>query len=199
MSSSDIFEAMHFLLYSIHMGALICAHILFLTANNHVLEKYRVPQNRPRRPRGEVEVELYSFFNLGARWWVVNATPRPRYPRERPGTHCIGSWVGSSVGLDGRKISPPPGFDPRNVKPVARRYTDWTNPPPLNFPRILGLKMLKWGFGIGKRIQKLVGELHVIYRISEYIKTMIEPFWTNESEVYYEELSSLKPEENGTL
>jgi hypothetical protein len=26
--------------------------------------------------------------------WVVNATPRPLYPRERPGTHCIGSWVG---------------------------------------------------------------------------------------------------------
>jgi hypothetical protein len=41
--------------------------------------------------------------------------------------------------------------------------------------------------------------LHVIYRISEYIKTMIEPFWKNESEVYYEELSSLKPEEKGTL
>jgi hypothetical protein len=33
----------------------------------------------------------YSFFNLGARWgWVVNVTPRPLYPRERPGIHCIG-------------------------------------------------------------------------------------------------------------
>jgi hypothetical protein len=30
-----------------------------------------------------IEVQLYSFFNLGARWrWVVNATPRPLYPRE---------------------------------------------------------------------------------------------------------------------
>jgi hypothetical protein len=27
---------------------------------------------------------LYSFFNLGDRWgWVVNATPRPHYSRER--------------------------------------------------------------------------------------------------------------------
>jgi hypothetical protein len=27
---------------------------------------------------------VYSFFNLGARWgWVVNATPRPLYARER--------------------------------------------------------------------------------------------------------------------
>ena len=30
-------------------------------------------------------------FNLGARQgWVVNSTPRPLYPQERPGTHCIG-------------------------------------------------------------------------------------------------------------
>jgi len=33
--------------------------------------------------------------------WVVNATPRPIYPRDRPGTHCIGGWLGSRVGLDG--------------------------------------------------------------------------------------------------
>jgi len=38
----------------------------------------------PRRPRGGVEVYIYSFFNLGTRWgWVVNVTPRPLYPRER--------------------------------------------------------------------------------------------------------------------
>jgi len=60
------------------------------------------PENRLRRPRGEVEVQLYSFFNLGARWgWVVNATPRPLYPRGRPGTRCIGGWVGAIAGLYG--------------------------------------------------------------------------------------------------
>ena len=26
--------------------------------------------------------------------WVVNATPRPLYPREWSCTHCIGGWVG---------------------------------------------------------------------------------------------------------
>jgi hypothetical protein len=25
---------------------------------------------------------------------VVDAKPRPPYPRERPGSHCIGVWVG---------------------------------------------------------------------------------------------------------
>jgi len=27
-----------------------------------------------------------------------------------------------------RKISPPPGFHPRTVQPVASRYTDWAIP-----------------------------------------------------------------------
>ena len=33
--------------------------------------------------------------------WVVNATPRSLYPQERPGTHCIGGWVGPRTGLFG--------------------------------------------------------------------------------------------------
>ena len=32
---------------------------------------------------------------------VVNATPRPLYLRETPGTHYIGGWVGPMAGLDG--------------------------------------------------------------------------------------------------
>jgi len=41
-------------------------------------------------------------------WWVVNATPRPLYPRERPRTRCIGGWVGPRAGLDGCGKSRPP-------------------------------------------------------------------------------------------
>jgi len=56
--------------------------------------------------------------------WVVNATPRPLYPRQRPVTRCVGGWVGPSVGLDGcGKSRPPPGFDPRNVQPYFFVYT----------------------------------------------------------------------------
>ena len=56
---------------------------------------------------------------------LVNTTPRPLYPQERPGTHCIGGWVGPRVGLDGREKSQPlPGFDPRTVQPVESRCTD---------------------------------------------------------------------------
>jgi hypothetical protein len=44
---------------------------------------------------------------------------RPRYPLYRR--------LGGPQGRSGRmrKISPPPGFDPRTVLPVASRYTDW--------------------------------------------------------------------------
>jgi len=38
--------------------------------------------------------------------------PAALYPWERPGTYFTGSWMGPRAGLDGRKITSPPGFDP---------------------------------------------------------------------------------------
>jgi len=60
--------------------------------------------------------------NLGAgKLWVVNATPRPLYPRERPGTHCIGGWVIHRAGLDEKKKSlPPPAPSFRSPDDSAR-------------------------------------------------------------------------------
>jgi hypothetical protein len=52
-------------------------------------------------PCGGVAVKRKLILYLGARrGWVVSTTPRPLYPRERPGTHCTGGWVGPRVGLD---------------------------------------------------------------------------------------------------
>ena len=46
-------------------------------------------------------------------------------PGKRPGTHCIGGWLGLRTGLSGcGKSRPPPGFEPRTVQPVASRRTD---------------------------------------------------------------------------
>jgi len=49
------------------------------------------------------------FHDRGTRrGWAVSSTPRPHfYPRERPGTHFTGGWVGPRPGLDGRKIFVP--------------------------------------------------------------------------------------------
>jgi hypothetical protein len=81
------------------------------------------PEQATMAHRG-LEIWLYSFFDLGARWeWVVNAMPRPRYPRGRPGTHCIGDQLGRTDCQDGcGKSRPPPAFDPRTVRPVPSRY-----------------------------------------------------------------------------
>jgi len=46
--------------------------------------------------------------------WVVNAMPRPSYPRERPGDHCIGAWVGHRAGLEGCGKSRPNGIRSRD-------------------------------------------------------------------------------------
>jgi hypothetical protein len=45
--------------------------------------------------------------------------------------HTLYKRLGRPQGRAGqvRKISPPPGFDPRTVQPVASRYTDYATPP----------------------------------------------------------------------
>jgi hypothetical protein len=58
--------------------------------------------------------------------WVVKATHRPLYPRERPGYRRLGGPQGRYGQV--RKISPPPGFDPPTVQSVGSRYTDWAIP-----------------------------------------------------------------------
>ena len=45
--------------------------------------------------------------------------PAALYPWERPGTHFTGGWVGPRAGLEGLKISFPPGFDPRPSRPQS--------------------------------------------------------------------------------
>ena len=70
------------------------------------------------------------FLDHGSRrGWGVSVTPgrflppgKTRYPLYRR--------LGGPQGRSGhvRKISPPPGFDPRTVQPVASRYTDWAIP-----------------------------------------------------------------------
>ena len=71
------------------------------------------------------------FHDRGTRrGWVVSSTPLAAlYPRERPGTHFTGGWVGSGADLDGQKISLPSGVRYRTVQPVVSRYTDWTTRP----------------------------------------------------------------------
>ena len=65
-------------------------------------------------------------MGVGGQLYAPAALPT----RKSPGTHCTGGWVGPRASLDGcgKSRSPPPGFDPRTVQPVASRYTDYVLP-----------------------------------------------------------------------
>ena len=54
-------------------------------------------------PEGECRYSSTLSFSsaLCGGGLVVKTTPRPLYPQERPGTHCIGGWVGPRAGLEG--------------------------------------------------------------------------------------------------
>jgi hypothetical protein len=58
---------------------------------------------------GGVEVMLYSFFNLGARWgWMVNATPRPLYFPERDPVAIVqeARWTPGPVWTGAENLAP---------------------------------------------------------------------------------------------
>jgi len=57
------------------------------------------------------------------------SAPRPGrlYPRERPGTHFTGGWVGPRAGLDGRKISIP--SDSIQDRPARSQSLYWLSYP----------------------------------------------------------------------
>ena len=59
------------------------------------------------------------FHHRGTRRGVSGQqhAPAALYPRERTDTHCTGGWVGPRAGLEGRKISSLPGFDPGPSSP----------------------------------------------------------------------------------
>jgi hypothetical protein len=80
--------------------------------------------------KGEAAVQLRPIRNLGARRrWVVNTTPRPVYLLERPGTHCIGDWVGFGDGLHRHgKSRLQRDSIPRPSRPLASRCTFYAIP-----------------------------------------------------------------------
>jgi len=73
-----------------------------------------------------------------------------------------------------RKISPPPGFDPRTVQPVASRYTDWANPADPLSEVLTGLSvdgLLAW------LVQWKV--IFIAYRYKHLIRFKIASFWSH--------------------
>ena len=95
---------------------------------NHTIKGKAFPLQARLWPKGWVEEQLYSSMTAtleGGEWSASRPgrtlpPGKTRYPLYRR--------LGGPQGRSGqvRKISPPPGFDPRTVQPVASRYTDYT-------------------------------------------------------------------------
>jgi hypothetical protein len=69
-----------------------------------------------------------SFLTSALEGGVLSASrPGRFYPRERPGTHCTGGWVGPEAGLDRCGKSRPtgirsPDLPARSESPYRLRY-----------------------------------------------------------------------------
>ena len=63
--------------------------------------KFTLEQATKARRGSEMHSSTLSLTSTLDLEWVVNATPRPLYPREMLVTHCTGGWVGPRAGLDG--------------------------------------------------------------------------------------------------
>ena len=74
-------------------------------------------------------------------------TPRPdRFTPGKVRRYPLYRRLGGPQGRSGRvrKISSPPGFDPRTAQPVAIRYTDWAIPAPARENKICNLNTVFW-------------------------------------------------------
>ena len=72
-----------------------------------------------------IQVWLYSFFNLGSRLgWVVNATPRPLYLRERDPARIVqeAGWAVLSVWTGAENV---PCRKQHTVSPLRRLIGYW--------------------------------------------------------------------------
>ena len=79
-----------------------CIQIDFRQVLTQVTQALRVSRN----------IALLFSRTFGTRLEVSAPRPGRLFPWERPGAQFTEGWVCPRAGLDGRKISSPPGFDP---------------------------------------------------------------------------------------
>ena len=90
--------------------------------------------------RGSRNIALLFYDHGTRRGWGVSVTPRPLFtPRKDPVP-----IVQEAGWAPGPVWTPPPGFDPRTVQPVASRYTDYATRSTVNV--VVRVKLQYHGF-----------------------------------------------------
>ena len=95
----------------------------------HYFQSLRLCKGRTTH-RGSRGLALFFHDHGTRRGWGVSVTPRQHFTPEKT-RYPLYRRLGGPQGRSGqvRKISSPPGFDPRTVQPIASRYTDWATRP----------------------------------------------------------------------
>jgi len=103
----------------------MCSYFIWVNKDNS-LKKVKWSRYRPGVPqRVGRGIALLFHDRSTRRRWVVSSTPRPLFvPRKDPVPFFAGGWVGLRAGLDGRKISAPPEFDPGPPSPKDNPYSN---------------------------------------------------------------------------
>ena len=80
--------------------------------------------------RGSRGIALLFLDHGTRRRWGVSVTPRPLFTPGKDSVLIVqeAGWAPGPVWTGAENLAPP-GFDPRNVQPVASRYTDWATGP----------------------------------------------------------------------
>jgi hypothetical protein len=118
--------------YSVEILVLFCGCVTAHSCHRKTVASYaprkkvKVTLKQAYRTQRRSSCIVLLYFNLGTRWgWVVNTTPQALYPRNGPGPIIQEARCTLSRSERVRKNSLPLGFDPRNVQPIASRYSDY--------------------------------------------------------------------------
>ena len=81
--------------------------------------------------RGSRSIALLFLDHGTWRGWRLGVTPRPLFTSEKDPVPIVqeAGWAPGPVWTGAENLSPQPGFDPRTVRPVASRYTDYAARP----------------------------------------------------------------------
>jgi hypothetical protein len=119
--------------------------------------------------RESIGIALLCFETSALEGGEGSASRPGRFLPPRNTLYSLYCRLGGPPGRPGqvRKISPPPGFDPRTVQLVASRYTDWTTRPTYIY--------LYHGF-VAKRLTTFCGILFGKYRDKQWLCYRNFPF-----------------------